>query len=101
MTQVGITEISGGIYPISVFISDIYGNNSTLLGTIISGPVPPTVNYNNVIPTIFNTAPIVKITIIDNYGCERSKNLECELFYLLLQDFGYLLLQDGNPILLG
>ena len=34
MTQVRITDISGGTYPISVYISDVYGNNQTLLGII-------------------------------------------------------------------
>ena len=46
MTQVRITEISGSTaYPISVFISDIYLNYQTLLGTINSA-VPPVIEYN-------------------------------------------------------
>jgi hypothetical protein len=77
MTQVRITEISGGTYPISVFISDVYGNNSTLLGTISSGPVPPTVKYNNVIPAIFNTAPEIMLKLVDNNNCEIFKILDC------------------------
>jgi hypothetical protein len=77
MTQVRITEISGGTYPISVFISDVYGNNSTLLGTISSGPVPPTVKYNNVIPAIFNTAPEIMLKLVDSNNCEIFKILDC------------------------
>jgi hypothetical protein len=77
MTQVRITEISGGTYPISVFISDVYGNNNILLGTISSGPVPPTVKYNNVIPAIFNTAPEIMIKLVDNNNCEIFKILDC------------------------
>jgi hypothetical protein len=77
MTQVRITEISGGTYPISVFISDVYGNNSALLGTISSGPVPPTVNYNNVIPAIFNTAPEIMLRLVDSNGCVVFKILDC------------------------
>lgn len=77
MTQVRITEISGGTYPISVFISDVYGNNSALLGTISSGPVPPTVKYNNVIPAIFNTAPEIMLKLVDNNNCEIFKILDC------------------------
>ena len=34
MTQVRIDEISGGTYPVSVYISDVYGNNRNLLGVI-------------------------------------------------------------------
>jgi len=56
MVQVRLTEISGGTYPISVYLSDIYGNNQTLLGTISTGTtVPPVIYYNTVIPSIFCT----------------------------------------------
>ena len=77
MNQVRITEISGGTFPISVYISDVYGNNQTLLGTINSGPVPPTVEYNTVIPSIFNTAPEIMLRLIDNNGCDIFKILQC------------------------
>jgi len=77
MRQVRITLISGATYPIKVFIADIYGNNRSLLGTISSGPVPPTVTYNTVIPSIFNTAPEVMLLMVDSKGCETFKILEC------------------------
>ena len=77
MIQVRITEISGGTYPIQVYISDVYGNYQTLLGTINPGPVPPTVEYNNTIPSIFNTAPEIMLTLTDNNGCSIFKLLQC------------------------
>jgi hypothetical protein len=77
MTQVRITEISGGTYPISVYISDVYGNNQTLLGTITTGPVPPVVEYNTVIPPIFSTAPEIMLKMIDSNNCEVFKILQC------------------------
>lgn len=77
MTQVRITEISGGTYPISVYISDVYGNNQTLLGTIDPGPVPPIVEYNTVIPAIFNTAPEIMLSLTDDNGCGVFKLLQC------------------------
>lgn len=77
MRQVRITLISGATYPIEVFIADIYGNNRSLIGTISSGPVPPTVTYNTVIPSIFNTAPEVMLLMVDSEGCETFKILEC------------------------
>jgi len=77
MTQVRITEISGGTYPISVYISDVYGNNQTLLGTITTGPVPPVVEYNTVIPSIFSTAPEIMLKMIDSNNCEVFKILQC------------------------
>jgi hypothetical protein len=77
MNQVRITEISGGTFPISVYISDVYGNNQTLLGVINSGPVPPTVTYNSVIPAIFNSAPEIMLKLTDNNECEIFKILQC------------------------
>lgn len=77
MTQIRITEISGGTFPISVFIADVYGNNQTLLGTISSGPVPPVVQYNSVIPSIFSTAPEIMLRLVDANNCEVIKLLTC------------------------
>ncbi len=78
MVQVRLTEISGGTYPISVYLSDIYGNNQTLLGTISTGTtVPPVIYYNTVIPTIFQTAPEIMLKLVDANGCEAIKILDC------------------------
>ena len=77
MTQVRIDEISGGTYPVSVYIADVYGNNRSLLGVIGAGPVPPTVYYNTVIPTIFNTAPDIMLLLVDDNDCEVFKILDC------------------------
>jgi len=77
MTQVRITDISGSTaYPFSVYIADVYGNNQTLLGTI-SSAVPPTVEYNNTIPSIFNTAPQIMLMLVDANGCSIFKILDC------------------------
>ena len=77
MTQVRITEISGGTYPISVYIADVYGNNQTLLGSINPGPVPPIVEYNTTIPSIFNTAPQIMLMLVDSNNCSIFKILDC------------------------
>lgn len=77
MTQIRINEISGGTYPISVYIADVYGNNQTLLGTISEGPVPPTIEYNTTIPTIFQTAPQIMLILTDSNGCVVFKILDC------------------------
>jgi hypothetical protein len=78
MTQVRITDISGGTYPINVFISDVYGNNQTLIGTIATGTtVPPTVYFNTVIPSIFQTAPQIMLTLVDANNCSIFKILDC------------------------
>jgi hypothetical protein len=77
MVQIKITEISGGTYPIQVILSDIYGNNATTLATINPGPVPPVQTYNSTIPSIFQTAPEVMLTLIDANGCQIFKILDC------------------------
>jgi len=80
MTQVRIDMISGGTYPITVSIADVYGNNLTYLATITSGPVPPTKTYNSgntTIPTIFNTAPQIMLILTDANGCQIFKILDC------------------------
>ena len=77
MTQVRITDISGSTaYPFSVYISDVYGNYQTLIGTI-SSAVPPTVYYNTVIPAIFQTAPQIMLTLVDSNNCTVFKILDC------------------------
>jgi hypothetical protein len=77
MVQIRITEISGGTYPIQVFIADVYGNNQYQLATINSGPVPPVQTYNSTIPSIFETAPELMLKLIDANGCEIFKILDC------------------------
>ena len=76
MIQVRITSISGGTFPINVYIADVYGNNKSLLGTISSG-VPPVVSYNSVIPAIFDTAPEIMLILTDSSGCEVFQLLQC------------------------
>lgn len=77
MVQVRIDFISGASYPVSVFIADVYGNNESLLGIINPGPVPPEVQYNSVIPPIFQTAPQIMLILRDSSGCELFKILDC------------------------
>ncbi len=77
MVQIRITNISGGTYPIHVYISDVYGNNKSLLTTITSGPVPPTLFYTASIPPIFETAPEILLTLVDANGCELFELIPC------------------------
>jgi hypothetical protein len=66
MTQIRIEAVSGSV-PISVFVSDIYGNNSTLIGTITNtGVIPPAARFYP--PSLFNSAPQIMVTLIDNNG---------------------------------
>ena len=77
MNQIRIIDIYGGTYPINVYISDIYGNNRSLLGSVNSGPVPPVVYFDSVIPSIFLTADQIMLSLTDDNGCEIFKILDC------------------------
>lgn len=76
MRQINITEISGATYPVNVYLSDIFGNNLTLLG-IIDSPVPPEVIFTIQNDSIFNTAPQILISMIDSDGVEYLDYLQC------------------------
>jgi hypothetical protein len=80
MTQIRIDMISGGTYPVTVSIADVYGNNLTNIATITTGPVPPTQSFNSgntTIPAIFNTAPQIMLLLTDANGCQVFKILDC------------------------
>lgn len=73
MARIEILSITG-TSPFDVYVSDVYGNNETFIGTI-SSAVPP-VEYLY-LPVIFNNAPSIIIKIIDSLGCEKFKVIEC------------------------
>lgn len=77
MRQIRIENISGGTYPLNVYIADIYGNNKNLIGAVSAGPVPPTVTFNTTIPQIFQGADEVMLILTGNNGCEIFKILDC------------------------
>ena len=72
-SQIQVTSFTGQL-PAQVFVADIYGNNNSFVGSIIS-PVPPTIYFS--LPSIFDFAPAVMITIIDANGCEEFTIDEC------------------------
>jgi hypothetical protein len=76
MIQIRITSILGGTLPINVYVADVYGNNTSFLGTI-SSSVPPTVSFNSQIPSIFDTAPEIMLILTDSSGCEVFQILDC------------------------
>lgn len=72
-TRIEITVVNGTA-PFDVYMSDVYDNYETYLGQIAAA-VPPIQYFSP--PSIFNTAPAIKLKIIDANGCELSKILEC------------------------
>jgi hypothetical protein len=92
MRQIRITDITGVTYPVNVYVSDLNGNNESFLGTITSATAPnpyfTNVTYTTQIPSIFNTAPAIMLTMIDSVGCKIFKNIECSFgcyFELILE----------------
>jgi len=77
MSQIQLNSISGVVYPVDLYVSDVYGNNKAFLGTITSGPIPPVTDFTN-LPSIFNTAPAVMITLVDANLCEKFEIVACQ-----------------------
>jgi hypothetical protein len=73
MARIEIVSITG-TSPYNVYVSDVYGNNTTFIATI-GGSVPPTEYYY--LPSIFNFAPAIMLTITDSNGCEKFEIIEC------------------------
>jgi hypothetical protein len=59
-----------GAPPYNVYVSDVYGNNTTYVNTISTVTAVT-------LPSLFNLAPEVKITIVDASGCTYDSNLVC------------------------
>jgi hypothetical protein len=75
MTQIRIEAVTGET-PINVYISDVYGNNESLIGTITNtGLIPPAALFYP--PSLFNTAPAIMLTLIDDRGCKKFEIIEC------------------------
>jgi hypothetical protein len=73
MGRIEITSITGST-PISVYVSDAFGNYETLIGVIGTSVPPAQYLYP---PSIFNTAPAVLLKLVFANGCEVIKLLEC------------------------
>lgn len=54
-------------YPINIYVSDVYGNNLTLIQTIVTGPIPPEITIP--LPPLFDNAPQIMVTLEDANGC--------------------------------
>lgn len=77
MNQIRIQGITGGTFPITVYIADSFGNNRYQLAIIDPGPVPPPVTYNTIIPDLFDGVPQIMLILVDANGCERFEILPC------------------------
>lgn len=76
MIQITIDNIYDATLPVSVYISDIYGNNKIFLG-LIENSVPPSVDFYVNSPSPFDDAPIITLTLEDNNSCVISTTNLC------------------------
>jgi hypothetical protein len=95
MTKLLITQISGFTTPFSGTACDVYGNNCGDLGEATTVP------FLFTLPSQFNTAPAVRITLIDSTGCEFTQTIYCTGdvldSYKQFQNFEYFVFMDSEP----
>ena len=93
MTSIDLYSISGLVYPYTVYVCDVYGNQCVLV-SVISSNVPP---VNTILlPPLFSNAPAVGIKIKTTDGCERFKIFDCVNVYKQFQDLELFDFMDGN-----
>ena len=73
MANIRLNSITG-TPPFEVYVSDINGNNQSLVGIILNS-VPPTVTLD--IPDLFNNVPQIGLSITDANGCNLFYVIPC------------------------
>jgi hypothetical protein len=71
MASIIITSITGSS-PYDITVCDMFGNNCVFFLNIT-----PTFPVILSLPVIYNTAPVVTITVTDSLGCSQFKVLYC------------------------
>jgi hypothetical protein len=69
--QVVILSATGVTPPFSGTACDVYGNNCSYVGSGTTFPVTFT------LPSQFNTAPALQLTLVDSSGCSISEIIYC------------------------
>lgn len=74
MQTITLNSITGLNLPYTVYACDVFGNNCTVLSTVVS-TVPPTFTF--LLPPPFDVIPAIGIKIITSDGCERFEIYNC------------------------
>lgn len=69
--QVTIFNATGVTSPFSATTCDVYGNNCSYVGSGTTFPITFT------LPSQFNTAPVVQLTLFDSIGCTITELIYC------------------------
>ena len=92
MSQVTINSVSGFTLPFSGVACDVYGNNCSYVGSGATFPITFT------LPSQFNTAPALQLTLTDSTGCTLSEIIYCttEGQSKQFQNLDYFFFMDGD-----
>ena len=90
--QVQILSAIGITTPFSGTACDYYGNNCSYVGSGTTFPVTFT------LPSQFNTAPVLKLTLTDSIGCTLTETIYCILEGppKQFQNMDYFFFMDGE-----
>ena len=91
MNSVTISSIVGLTPPFSGTACDVYGNNCSYVGSGTTLPITFT------LPSQFDTAPEIQLTITDSVGCSLSEIIYCttEREPKQFQNLDYFFFMDG------
>lgn len=75
MARIELASVTtGATSSYNVYVSDVYGNNLTLLGSV-NQDIPPQQFFY--LPEIFENAPAIIIKLVQSNGCEIFQVVEC------------------------
>ena len=92
MNYVIISSATGITPPFSGTACDFFGNNCSYIG---SGTTFPVTFY---LPSQFNTAPVLQLTLTDSTGCSLSEIIYCTIEGdpKQFQNLDYFFFMDGS-----
>jgi hypothetical protein len=91
--QVIIFSAGGIVPPFSGIACDVYGNNCSYIGSGATFPI------TFILPSQFNTAPALQLTLIDSIGCSLTETIYCNPIQGLpkqFQNFDYFFFMYGE-----
>lgn len=96
MTQVIVSSVIGGTFPIFIYACDSFGNNCSLVASVTSiTPLP----YIITLPPQFDTAPQIMLKFVDSLGCEYYEILTCVTNEKIFEDGITFLFMDSVTFL--
>lgn len=91
-SQVVVISANNITPPFSGTVCNVYGNQCTYVGSGTTFPITFT------IPSQYNTAPVLQLTLIDSLGCTVTENIYCTVIEPLkqFQNLEYFFFMSGD-----